>query len=355
MYLFRFQLKYLQATHSSLIDIAQKIETGQIQTEQQKRLSKVSSNLRPWTAWEETKSPIDIEKLTTEASLAALFKCMATNCNFTSNDSKLMQKHLSGHQSTNQLKVGSLECCYCEFDAISPQSLVDHIQNEHSTSIYQCAYCFYRSADKGNVISHVEHYHSNKDIRILICGSSPKFLCDDIDAIRTAQTKSVFESIFQRGIAMQNLFRNCERYSYLFCLGCGDIFEQWKEQNVNERSEASIRQMYKNATLYRCVHCAFHCLDIGSIRDHVRDTHATKLAYALVHSATALEWSFNTEARIICLYRENQRDAIFQLAELPSAMVDLDALCQAIDSDKAKTDNICIAYNIKNFNTLADA
>lgn len=58
--------------------------------------------------------------------------------------------------------------------------LVDHIINEHSTSIFQCPYCFYRSVDRQNVSSHLREFHRQEDGFILACGTETKDLNSEI-------------------------------------------------------------------------------------------------------------------------------------------------------------------------------
>lgn len=152
--------------------------------------------LKPWTRCMNTKNPYAEMKLKRECSLVALFKCMAFDCIFTTSDDKSMLKHLENHEelpmqegSIVQDDISWLECCYCENVIDTCDTLVKHIVNVHSTSIFQCAYCFYRSVDQNNVSSHLERYHGNEQEKyILVCDSESISLDDDIKVLQTMAT-----------------------------------------------------------------------------------------------------------------------------------------------------------------------
>lgn len=101
--------------------------------------------LKPWTLCENTKSSHAEAKLKRECSLVALFKCMATDCIFTTSDKDKMLTHLTLHEDYASDSSNTpiedfdswLECCYCEEIPGSCTSLVQHIIEEHSTSIFQ--------------------------------------------------------------------------------------------------------------------------------------------------------------------------------------------------------------------------
>lgn len=159
----------------------------------------VSENpLKPWTKCSNTKSQDAVIKLKRQVSLAALFKCMAIDCIFTTSCHEIMLKHLSNHEDflIQQAAIATihlhqdtsswLECCYCDEILGSCALLVKHIEIEHASSIFQCTLCFYRSVDPENVSSHIEKYHSAQLRMVLICGSEPKGLSDEIDWLVSA-------------------------------------------------------------------------------------------------------------------------------------------------------------------------
>lgn len=160
-------------------------------------ISLASENpLKPWTTCANTKSTFAEEKLRRECSLVALFKCMATDCIFTTSDKAKMLQHLQNHEdmaadSSNApiLDDGCwLECCYCEDIPGSCGLLVEHIIKEHSTSLFQCPQCFYRSVDVRNVFNHLEKYH-RPGLDPLICGVEMKDAAIDIKVVVAAQAR----------------------------------------------------------------------------------------------------------------------------------------------------------------------
>lgn len=181
--------------------------------------------MKPWTKCPNRKSAVASTKLSRQISLVALFKCMAIDCIFTTSDRSAMLTHLNNHedflmQPTNSLlgytdSDSWLECCYCEKILDSCTLLVDHIvceialnnnqkkdiqknkhiclflqEQQHSSSIFQCAYCFYRSVDPCNVNSHINSHHKDKHRMVLICGTHPKCLSEEID-ILTSKSKNL--------------------------------------------------------------------------------------------------------------------------------------------------------------------
>lgn len=156
------------------------------------------NKIKPWTECMNKKSEIAILQLTRDASLVALYKCMAIDCIFTTNDPDSMLQHLNNHETFISEQMASpsnvysdsdswLECAYCDNIADSCKLLVDHIRNIHSSSIYQCAYCFYRSVESANVYSHLNHYHTTAEKLIFVCGCTPKPLSEDVPALGAAQ------------------------------------------------------------------------------------------------------------------------------------------------------------------------
>lgn len=163
------------------------------------------NHLKPWTQLPSTKAESAEAKLKRDYSLIALFKCMAIDCIFTTNDKDSMLEHLRNHEDfievqasygrnhSNQDCSSWLECCYCEEYEGSCSTLVEHIISEHATSIFQCPYCFYRSVDRYNVSSHLKQYHSKyqDEQYILVCGTETKGLSTEIADILQEQLEKV--------------------------------------------------------------------------------------------------------------------------------------------------------------------
>lgn len=163
-----------------------------------------TNSLKPWTKCENTKS-IETKKLLLQhTSLVALYKCMATDCIFTTNDRNIMEKHLSSHEDfltkpatsscidVNNDQYSWLECCYCDETLGSCELLISHIEKEHGTSIFQCAYCFYRSANIEFMTIHANKYHSIERTKhlcgVYACGLRMERLSEIADIAKALKT-----------------------------------------------------------------------------------------------------------------------------------------------------------------------
>lgn len=115
------------------------------------------------------------EYLLDDLALFALYKCMASDCVFTTASAESMAHHLWLHEKyykpaiKNEIK-DYLECAYCSAFIETSADLMAHIDATHSNSIFQCQYCFYRSADAYAVSVHLQKYHEDEE-RILLVSS----------------------------------------------------------------------------------------------------------------------------------------------------------------------------------------
>lgn len=127
---------------------------------------------------------------------------MAEKCPFVTNDKNAMRNHLEDHYKMTQMldknkemNLNLLEndermrsciygwenCAYCNYTAIKPECLVDHVFTHHSKSIFQCSECFYRTIDIGMFPHHFNLAHSNDNNKtILLCGLIPDISVNNI-------------------------------------------------------------------------------------------------------------------------------------------------------------------------------
>lgn len=110
-----------------------------------------------------------------DVSLFARYKCMASDCVFTTASAENMAHHLQLHDKyfkpANKIEIKDyLECAYCSEFIQTCADLIQHIDDRHAESIFQCSYCFYRSVDAHAVSVHLRKYHGNMERIILICG-----------------------------------------------------------------------------------------------------------------------------------------------------------------------------------------
>lgn len=143
--------------------------------------------LKPWIEPIAMGSQYQLRPIT----LYALYKCMAENCIFSTNDDGKFLEHMEEHEKlvgvlisratvdpeslSRRKKAGWLECAYCSHIAETSTFIVEHIKQEHACSPFQCSLCFYRTKEISNMQEHFVKYHSlDEDISILVCRSQQK-------------------------------------------------------------------------------------------------------------------------------------------------------------------------------------
>lgn len=165
---------------------------------------------RPWLT--DTAKSIPVLSIRTQGQrvrLVALFKCMAENCCFSTNDSINMENHLFEHKRLllvlAELEKIDLEmastsarihscvfgwryCSYCEAMDDNPEVLVQHIKSAHGQSAFQCSQCFFRTADLGLFKFHFDEFHKEITSRRLI------LLCDAVQASLAATQNEIREN-----------------------------------------------------------------------------------------------------------------------------------------------------------------
>lgn len=144
----------------------------------------------------------------------ALFKCMHSNCIFATNDRKAMLEHLDNHLKlisildengkirNDMLRKESkyLDCCYCDKHLTSCAKLVNHILDEHSSSVFQCQFCFYRTFEGDNILLHYENFHLLEEKKgILLCDGERLEVTDADLTFLESQLGKIFKSLNYKG------------------------------------------------------------------------------------------------------------------------------------------------------------
>lgn len=131
------------------------------------------------------------EKQLRPVTLYALYKCMAANCIYSTNDKVAMMDHLTEHEILVALvlrknpycnlsarrRSGWLKCAYCVYTAKSSSDIVRHFEEEHGNCAFQCSLCFYRTIEIANVVRHMDKCHPlDLTAQILVCNRELKSL-----------------------------------------------------------------------------------------------------------------------------------------------------------------------------------
>lgn len=157
-------------------------------------ISAYTVGVRPWLVNDDAKKR-DINTLTQ----FALYKCMNKWCTYATNLEENWEIHKKEHTNLlnvlnskelidnkdDQLTLAKFhECCYCG-------DKNQHMEMEHSGSIFQCSFCFYRTTEMDNIVQHMETYHPNADREMLLCELSRKFQPKDESDIRNGCQENV--------------------------------------------------------------------------------------------------------------------------------------------------------------------
>lgn len=153
-------------------------------------------SLKAWKKERPTKSQKNCKKMLRDICLYALYKCMETNCAFTTDNAESMLTHLLNHenspQADNATNVPSyLECSYCDVVKDTCTRLVKHIQEEHQSSIFQCPYCFYRSCVAYNVVVHLNQFHKSEKKSVLVCNGKPRLYATEKALIEKSRGENI--------------------------------------------------------------------------------------------------------------------------------------------------------------------
>ena len=112
-------------------------------------------------------------RMLSEDSLKALFKCMDSRCHFTTQEAELFLNHLchAHERKSSQTSAENFHrlCSYCTLREKDLKSLVHHINDVHIFDVYQCSHCFYRSRERQTCVEHFKLHHKNELKKILDC------------------------------------------------------------------------------------------------------------------------------------------------------------------------------------------
>lgn len=129
----------------------------------------------------------------------ALFKCMHTQCRFSTHSKEDMEMHMNHHlalidvihsadgtldRTIREEQIKFRDCSYCDFTAHSNKELLDHVLAEHEQCIFQCAYCFYRSIEVDNIALHYDVHHAKEERQIYLCGEVREFREQDREILQ---------------------------------------------------------------------------------------------------------------------------------------------------------------------------
>lgn len=133
---------------------------------------KFENDLMPWSRTltrKNFKEENSYEIMRSKQSLMDLYKCMDSNCAYTSKFRLFFQSHVEDHQRQGSMMSFFNFCAYCNFNSSNPAILGLHIAKVHSFSKFQCSVCFFRTLAPETAHEHMTLHHQQTRGVILRC------------------------------------------------------------------------------------------------------------------------------------------------------------------------------------------
>lgn len=120
------------------------------------------------------------EIMKSKQSLIDLYKCMDSNCAYTTKFRLFFISHIEDHQRQGSLLSFFNLCCYCHFISSNPAILALHIDKAHSFSEFQCSLCFFRTPEKETAHEHMILHHKQERGIVYRCPANEKRTPEEI-------------------------------------------------------------------------------------------------------------------------------------------------------------------------------
>uniref|UniRef100_A0A1A9WVU8 C2H2-type domain-containing protein n=1 Tax=Glossina brevipalpis TaxID=37001 RepID=A0A1A9WVU8_9MUSC len=216
-------------------------------------------------------SPLRYRAFPENFTYLGLYKCMADDCYFSTDEADQMLSHLNDHANSECPPVEYLQCAYCVLrlgDCNTAQELVNHIQLKHQHDVYQCSLCSYRSCDASNVSIHqlLRHPYTPNDCFIYMCANQ-EITCEPTNSYL--------------------MMRKAESVQKITCPYCTTKF--FATNHLKKHLEI----IHKMANIemdvlktYSCIYCPTSDRDQKSIRIHLAIHHPGEFPFMCNHNTT---------------------------------------------------------------------
>ncbi|KAK9498444.1 hypothetical protein O3M35_003081 [Rhynocoris fuscipes] len=217
-------------------------------------------------------SPVPTEKNVNYYS--KLYKC--SKCNF----STVLLSEAYSHFYHELNEVKELNCIYCLKSYITVESLCDHLEIYHGSSIFLCSECHYRSISFYNTLNHFydDHDELDENKEIIIYINNPPIVAKDLSP-RYYPFDQLSKYVCAHpdndnyytlvGSKFVKHIVNCQLRS-----GSGKRFEcSLCEHKVN--ASYKLRQHYEThqVTKYICTYCGQGIAKLPAIKEHLYKVH----------------------------------------------------------------------------------
>lgn len=236
--------------------------------------------LRPWLKRKLKKYLMPTTRfLNNVAAIVASYKCTSPRCSFFTSDKQLFCTHLKLHEIHLPGDRDYMNCAYCDCifsDTDNPDSLVQHINNEHCYDKYQCKYCFYRSCVSLNVINHQKIFHpmKQKSVYELPIDTNRNYE-QELATIKKSRTKFVPPLVCVKCGAKFYLFPKLTAHMQSHGLNIKTKCTKCSEVSDLSNIHKHLINCHKLG-LYQCLFCNFGTNTFETIVNHIGSNHPSK-------------------------------------------------------------------------------
>ncbi|XP_050319329.1 uncharacterized protein LOC126752516 isoform X2 [Bactrocera neohumeralis] len=215
----------------------------------------------------QSSSKISYRQYPNGVSYFGLYKCMATDCLFSTDAKEEILQHLQEHLSSECPPEDCLLCGYCQLDAeicSTPEELIAHIQQKHQQSQFQCSVCCYRAISPSHVSEHFKYAHSEQELQFVYnCA-----LDINLDTSAPANIAELLE----------------ENVEPLVCplKDCVQSFQSvgWMKNHLMHAHSLTIKSESITALeKYACIFCTMNFFDLEKVKNHLARNHPDQQPY----------------------------------------------------------------------------
>ncbi|XP_054083866.1 uncharacterized protein LOC105217408 isoform X2 [Zeugodacus cucurbitae] len=212
-------------------------------------------------------SNISYRQYPSGASYFGLYKCMATDCLFSTDAKEEILQHLKEHLSSECPPEGCLLCAYCQLDAeicTTHEMLIEHIEKNHQQSQFQCSVCCYRGISPSHVSLHFKHGHPEQEFQIV-------YQCALDIALDTSIPTNISELLKENVIPLVCPLNDCTRNFQSVI---------WMKNHLMHAHSLPIKSDCIAALeKYTCIYCTMNFCDLEMVRNHLVMCHPDKQPY----------------------------------------------------------------------------
>ncbi|XP_049302688.1 uncharacterized protein LOC105233358 isoform X3 [Bactrocera dorsalis] len=200
-------------------------------------------------------------------SYFGLYKCMATDCLFSTDGKEEILQHLQEHLSSECPPKDCLLCGYCQLDAeicSTPEELIAHIQRNHQQSQFQCSVCCYRGISPSYVSEHFKHAHSEQELQFV-------YKCALDINLDTSVPENIAELLEENVEPLVCPLKDCVQSFHSV---------DWMKNHLMHAHFLLIKNESITALeKYACIYCTMNFFDLDKVKNHLATNHPDHQPY----------------------------------------------------------------------------